>query len=97
MPAKFLRRLAGFLKEEGSYVLPRAEFVPPASLQRQVWPWLDGWLERIYAQAQGKGWKEGGLAEEDRAAASFLKLLKMLRDVLLQDLAVLQPGRRSTY
>lgn len=33
MLAKFLRQLAGFLMEEGSYVLPRAEFVPPASLQ----------------------------------------------------------------
>lgn len=92
MPAKFLRRLAGFPKEEGSYVLPRAEFLLPESLQRQIWPWLEGWLDRIHARAEGKSWRDGGLAEEDGAAASFLKLLKVLRSVLLQDLAVLQPG-----
>jgi hypothetical protein len=93
MPAKFLRRLAGFLKEEGSYVLPCAEFLPPESLQRQIWPWLEGWLDRIDARAEGKGWRDGGLAEEDGAAASFLKLLKVLCSVLLQDLAVLQLGK----
>jgi hypothetical protein len=93
MLAKFLRRLASFLKEEGSYVLPRAEFLPPESLQRQIWPWLEGWLDRIHARAEGKGWRDGGLAEEDGAAASFLKVLKVLRSVLLQDLAVLQLGK----
>jgi hypothetical protein len=30
-------------------MLPRTEFVLLVSLQRQVWPWLDGWLERIHA------------------------------------------------
>ena len=50
MPAKFIRRMAGFQKEEGSYVLPRAGYEPPASLQRQIWPWLEGWLARVQAQ-----------------------------------------------
>jgi hypothetical protein len=91
MPAKFIRQMAGFQKEEGSYVLPRAGYEPPASLQRQIWPWLEGWLARVQARVQGKGWKAGGLAQADKAAENFLKLLGVLRSVLLQDLAVLQP------
>jgi hypothetical protein len=82
--------MAGFLKSEGSYVLPRAAYKPPASLQMQIWPWLEGWLERVRARGQGKGWKAGGLAADDRAAVGFLELLVLLRDVLLQDLAILQ-------
>jgi Centromere DNA-binding protein complex CBF3 subunit, domain 2 len=74
-------------------VLPRAGYEPPASLQLQIWPWLDGWLSRVKAQAQGKGWKAGGLAQDDKAAESFLNLLQLLRTVLLQDLAVLQPSK----
>jgi hypothetical protein len=97
MPAKFIRRMAGFQKEEGSYVLPRAGYEPPASLQRQIWPWLEGWLARVQARVQGKGWKAGGLAQEDKAAENFLKLLGVLRSVLLQDLAVLQPGTCPLY
>jgi hypothetical protein len=95
MPAKFIRRMAGFQKEEGSYVLPRAGYEPPAGLQRQIWPWLEGWLARVQARVQGKGWKAGGLAQADKAAENFLKLLGVLRSVLLQDLAVLQPSMCS--
>jgi len=90
LPRKLLRRMAGFLKEEGSYVLPRGDFKPPASLQKLVWPWLQQWLDRIYSRAEGKGWAAGGLQQDDQAAASFLKLLLVLRDVFLQDSAILQ-------
>ena len=83
LPRELLRRMAGFLKEEGSYMLPRGEFKPPASLLKLVWPWLDEWLDRIRARAQGKGWKAGGLLQDDQAAAGFLKLLVVLRDVFL--------------
>jgi hypothetical protein len=47
--------MAGFQKEEGSYVLPRAGYKPLASLQRQIWPWLEGWLACVQARVQGKG------------------------------------------
>jgi hypothetical protein len=89
--------MAGFQKEEGSYVLPRAGYKPLASLQRQIWPWLEGWLARVQARVQGKGWKARGLAQEDKAAENFLKLLGVLRSVLLQDLAVLQPSTCLLY
>ena len=45
------------------------------------------------AHAHGKTWKCGGLAQDDGAAAKFLNLMQYLRVVLLQDLAVLQPGK----
>jgi hypothetical protein len=51
LPRKLLCQMAGFLKDEGSYMLPRAEFKPPASLRKQVWPWLDEWLDRVHARA----------------------------------------------
>jgi hypothetical protein len=97
LPAKFLRRMAGFQKAEGSYVLPRALYTPPVSLQVQIWPWVDTWLARVRARAQGKGWKAGGLAADDRAAGGFLELLVLLRDVLLQDLAILQKREYLPY
>jgi hypothetical protein len=81
--------MAGFQKSEGSYVLPQAAYKLPASLQMQIWPWLDHWLVCIYAQAEGKGWKAGGFAADNRAAAGFLELLVVFCNVLLQDLAVL--------
>jgi len=67
--------MAGFLKSEGSYLLPRAAYKPPASLQMHIWPWLERWLERVRARGQGKGWKAGGIAADDRASVSFLELL----------------------
>jgi hypothetical protein len=39
---------------------------------------------------QGKVWSEGGLDQEDLALEGFIKLIKYLRVVLLQDIAVLQ-------
>ena len=82
--------MVGFQKSAGSYVLPRAAYKPPASLQVQIWPWLDHWLARVRARAEGKGWKAGGLSQDDNAAAGFLKLLIVLRDAFLQDAAILQ-------
>lgn len=93
LPRELLCWMASFLKDEGSFMLPRSEFKPPASLLKLVWPWLEEWLERVHARAQGKGWKAGGLPQDDQAAAGFLKLLVVLRDVFLQDSAILQLSR----
>jgi hypothetical protein len=90
LPKKLIRRMAGFSKDEGSYTLPRSHVKPPVSLAKQIWPWIDGWLKRTHARAQGKDWKAGGLPDDDQAAAGFLKLLLVLRDVFLQDAALLQ-------
>jgi hypothetical protein len=95
LPVKFLQKVAGFQKEEGSYYIARAHHEPLLSLRREIFPWADDWLARMEARAEGRGWKEGGLREVDAAAHDFLKLLIHLRDVLLQDLAILQPDKCS--
>lgn len=91
LPRQFMRIAAGFSSSTGDYFLPRAAHEPPLVLQQQIWPWIEEWEKRFEARAQRRGWAEGGLDETDLAGDGFLKLMKRLRTVLLQDLAVLQP------
>lgn len=91
LPVKYMRSAAGFSDRGGAYFIRRAEIPPPEALQQQCWPWVDGWLERCRQRAtQRATWAAGGLDQDDIAAENFLRLLKHLRAVLLQDLAVLQ-------
>jgi len=64
-------------------MLLKGEFKLPASLLKLVWLWLDEWLDRVRVRAQGRGWKAGGLLQDDQVAAGFLKLLIVLYDVFL--------------
>lgn len=86
-----MRVVTGFSSSPGDYFLQRATHEPPYSLQRQLWPWIEEWETRIEVRACRKSWAQGGLDEDDLAADGFLKLLRRLRVVLLQDLAMLQP------
>jgi len=79
--------------ETGGYFLPRAEFVPLERLLRRVWPWLEEWDEWFRLCAQRRSWAEGGLDADDVASEGFIKLMKHLRIILLQDLAILQLGK----
>ena len=91
LPVKFLRTVAGFPSTGGGYYLTRAEIEPPELLLKQLWPWIEYWEERFLRHAEGKRWAKGGLDADDMAGQAFLRLLKHLRMVLLQDIAVLQP------
>jgi Centromere DNA-binding protein complex CBF3 subunit, domain 2 len=91
LPKKFLRRVAGFTSDEGGYFLPRAQAAPPPELLEKIWPWVEEWEERFRKRSLRKTWEEGGLDEDDVAGQGFLAVLRHLRVVLLQDLAVLQP------
>ena len=91
LPREFLRIVAGFSSSSGDYYLARAAHEPPYTLQKQLWPWIEEWEPRFEARARRCSWAQGGLDEDDLAADGFLKLLRHLRVVLLQDLAVLQP------
>ena len=68
LPRKFVRSMAGFgVTGQGDYYLPRAKITPPESLVRNVWPWVDEWLD--WFNASGK--LPGGdptltVKEEDR-------------------------------
>jgi hypothetical protein len=91
LPRQFMRVVAGFSASGGNYFLARAAHEPPYALQKQLWPWIEEWEPRFEARARRCCWAEGGLDEDDLAADGFLKLMRRLRTVLLQDLAVLQP------
>jgi len=91
LPREFLRIVAGFTASAGDYFLARAAHEPPYLLQKQLWPWVEEWEPRFEARARRCTWAQGGLDEDDLAADGFLKLLRHLRVVLLQDMAVLQP------
>lgn len=91
LPRQFMRIVAGFSGTSGDYFLTRAAYEPPDALQRQLWPWIEEWEPRFEARARRCRWARGGLDEDDLAGDGFLKLMRRLRIVLLQDLAVLQP------
>ncbi|KAK4217014.1 hypothetical protein QBC37DRAFT_415804 [Rhypophila decipiens] len=91
LPRQFMRIVAGFSGTAGDYFLTRAVHEPPDTLQKQLWPWIEAWEQRFEARARRKRWIEGGLDNDDLAGDGFLKLLRHLRVVLLQDLAALQP------
>ena len=76
-----MRVAAGFPREAGFSNLKRAFEPPPQSLRNLLWPWVDKALEQ-YARKQ--------ISRPDRAGLQFLKLMVKLRDVFLQDSAVLQ-------
>ncbi|XP_044724008.1 centromere DNA-binding protein complex CBF3 subunit [Hirsutella rhossiliensis] len=89
LPRQFMRIVAGFSASPGDYFLARAAHEPPYVLQKQLWPWIEVGT-RFEARARRQCWAEGGLDDDDLAADGFLKLMRRLRIVLLQDLAVLQ-------
>lgn len=91
LPREFMRVVAGFSAKAGDYFIARAAHEPPLALQKRLWPWIEEWEPRFEARACRKRWAQGGLDEDDLAADGFLKLMRRLRTVLLQDLAVLQP------
>jgi hypothetical protein len=91
LPLKFLRTVAGFDARGGEYFLGRAAESPPQQLQLLIWPWIEAWEARFRRRAGHNNWAAGGLDNTDTAEQGFLQLLRHLRIVLLQDLAVLQP------
>ncbi|RKK08421.1 hypothetical protein BFJ66_g16708 [Fusarium oxysporum f. sp. cepae] len=95
LPRQFMRIVAGFSASPGDYFLARTANEPPYVLQKQLWPWIEEWEPLFEARARRQCWAEGGLDDDDVAADGFLKLMRRLRIVLLQDLAVLQPRHPS--
>jgi hypothetical protein len=89
LPWQFMRIITGFSASSGDYFLARAAHEPSPVLQKQLWPWIKEWEPRFKARAYRRYWAEGGLDEDDLAADGFLKLMRRLYVVLLQDLAVL--------
>jgi len=76
LPREAMRVLAGFNKDPGNYFLRRDCRDPPISLQCQIYPSIDEMLQRHE--------EEDGV-EINLAAIGFLKLLKELRIIFIQD------------
>ena len=75
LPRVYMRMIAGFPKEAGFVRWKRATVHPPAALRQKIWPWVDEPLKRYPG--------------DDKAGREFLRLMDKLRDVFLQDSAVL--------
>ena len=88
LPRKFMRVMAGFRDERGSFFLPRASVEPPPELTRLIWPEVDEWLAKMDAFRPGS--KCNQVQRLDLAGSGFLRLLRVLRTVILQDSVVLR-------
>jgi Centromere DNA-binding protein complex CBF3 subunit, domain 2/Transcriptional activator of glycolytic enzymes len=88
-PLVFMRKMAGFPEEAGSFYLPRAEVEPPPALTREIYPEVDEWLAKMEAFQAGSVHNE--VERHDLAGSGFLRLLRVLRAVFLQDSVVLRP------
>src|SRR5438045_5987243 len=93
LPFGLMRLLAGFQRDPSTYFLCCNSYELPALLLQQIWLWIEAWEARFRVRHSAKKvmWEQGGLDDDNFGGKSFLRLLKHLRRVLLQDLAILQP------
>ena len=88
LPRAFMRSIAGFPKEGKGYFLPRAREVPEEALCSKIWPETDVWLKRMEAYHPDRADNE--VVRLDLAGSGFLRLLRALRVILLQDSVILR-------
>jgi hypothetical protein len=82
LPLKAMRIMGGHEENKNLMFLPRAEITPPESLVRQIFPFLEEEMK-----------KDNFLKRPTTLA--FLNMLKRLRVVILQDVAVLKNMGRT--
>jgi hypothetical protein len=75
-----MRAVAGFSRAPGNYYPKRGHAVPPESLVLKIWPWVDEALAM---------YERGDIEKADLCGIEFLRLLKKLGVVFLQDAAIL--------
>jgi hypothetical protein len=101
-----MRSMAGFSPSiQGNFYLPRAKTLPPQSLEQAVWPFVDEWLTWFDSYANSGEDEDGHVKNEshvrayenedevdrrDLAAQGFLRLLKQLPIILLQDSVIMR-------
>ena len=88
LPRGFIRSIAGFPQEGKAYFLPRARETPDEALCTQIWPETDIWLQRMEAYHPDR--TDNEVVRLDLAGSGFLRLLRTLRVVLLQDSVLLR-------
>ena len=88
MPLRAMRCAAGYSGTQGTHWSPRQTFPVPLSLQQQIFPKLEESMSAVNAQCE----------EQDVSmptAKAFLRYLKNLRTVILQDAAILMDKGRK--
>jgi hypothetical protein len=88
LPRGFIRSVAGFPQEGKGYFLPRAQEMPDEALCTRIWPETDVWLERMEAYHPDR--TDNEVVRLDLAGSGFLRLLRTLRVILLQDSVILR-------
>jgi hypothetical protein len=88
LPRAFMRSIAGFPKEGKGYFLPRAQEVPGDALCSKIWPETDVWLKLMETYHPDRADNE--VVRLDLAGSGFLRLLRALRLILLQDSVILR-------
>ena len=83
LPRAFMRSITGFPKEGKGYFLPRTREVPEEALYLKIWPEADVWLKRIKTYHPDRA--DNKVVRLDLTGSGFLRLLRMLRVILLQD------------
>lgn len=96
MPFRAMRVSAGFDLDRGCHVNARTTVLPPESLKRQVFPGLAVAEERLRTYEQSGASVPGSRrAAAKDTATGFIRLMKNLQTVILQDAAVLiHSGRK---
>jgi hypothetical protein len=101
-----MRSMAGFSPSiQGNFYQARAKTLPPQSLEQVVWPFVDEWLtwfdsyansgededSHVKNQFHVRAYENEDKADRrDLAAQDFLRLLKQLRIILLQDSVIMR-------
>jgi hypothetical protein len=80
LPRQALRGMAGFPPDSTIYELERGAIVPSEDLQKQFFPEVDEWIVR----------QESGVDQKNLASIGFLKALKTMRLIILQDAVFLK-------
>ena len=89
LPRQFMRIVARFPQEPSYYHIHRADVVPPRSLTRRIWPWVDEGLARFrFPDGSGPADDDPGIL--DASVRQFLELMEWLRVVSLQDAVILR-------
>jgi hypothetical protein len=88
LPRAFIRSVASFPQEEKTYFLPRAREISENTLCIRIWPEADVWLQQMEAYHPDRSDNE--VVRHDLTESGFLRLLRTLRVVLLQDSVILR-------
>ena len=88
LPRQFMRSSAGWPQEGKAYSLPRAQELPDEALCSRIWPEVDLWMKRMESFHPDRDDNE--VVQLDLAGTGFLRLLRALRVILLQDSVILR-------